>query len=311
MFLTGAVAYVVLGAPGGVEGVFLVYGYIALIPVAAVGLISLWSVISNDGRGEMARACGFVFAVGLIMAIFTQVVAISITGRARYAWYLFAYGLVAAMIVLMAIRHSHLFMSAISSRLGRIVACCIPLLVVSGAVKPAILTVVGAWKTVLHKRISVADSPASYGMTAALYDGFRWVRKHTTDCDVLAVNNHYTTAQDTSSVYFYYSAFTERRIFLESWYYTADGARVAQPFPSRFKLNTEAISYGSPTALRELADAGVSYVLVDKAHGGGASEPSDVSRLVFSNSALDVYRLSTSDGAIRARRQCGAVALST
>jgi hypothetical protein len=302
MFLTGLIAYIVLGAPGGVEGVFLVYGYIAMIPVAAMGLVELWSSIPKNARHKLAGACGAVFALGLAMAISAQ--ALTLTGRARYGWYLLAYGLVAGGIVFMVFRHSRLLMPAVSSWLGRIVACNILLLGVSGLVKPVALVAAGAWKTVLHKRISVGDSPASYGMTASLYHGLLWVRAHTSDCDVLAVNNHFTTAQNTSSVYFYYSAFTERRIFLESWFYTPNGTRLAQPFPERFKLNTEAISLGTPVALRMLNEQGVSYVLIDKTHGGGAPEPTSVSRLVFSSRALDVYSLSLQRGATDARQGC-------
>jgi hypothetical protein len=308
MFLAGVTGYVMLGAPGGVEGDFLVYGYIAMTPVAAIGLVDLWSHIPRHVRRGMVGAGACVFALGLTMAILTQIVAF--TGHIRDMWYAFAYGIIAAGIVIAVVRRSHLLVPAVSSRLGRVVVCCIPLLVVCSFVKPATLTAVGAWKTVLHKRTSYADSSGSYGMTAALYNGLTWVREHTTSCDVLAVNNHVNATHASVSVFFYYSAFTERRVFLESWYYTPNGTRVAQPFPLRLKLNTEAISYGAPRALRELGEAGVSYVLVDKLHGGGAPEPASASRLVFSNRALDVYRLSAAGGDAHVTgRGCGTVTL--
>jgi hypothetical protein len=307
MFLVGVAAYILLSAPGGVEGVFLVYGYIALVPVAAIGLINLWSSISTSARREMACACGVVFLLGLALAILTQI--LTLTGRTRDGWYLFAYGVVAGGIAIMAVRHARLFVPITSSRLGRVIACCIPLLVACGFIKPVTLTAVGAWKAVLHKQASVVDSMANYGMTAGLYSGLVWVREHTTDCDVLAVNNHFTAAQEASSAYFYYSAFTERRVFLESWFYTPNGTRVAQPFPARLKLNTAAVSLGEPIALRELGEDGVSYVLVDKLHGGGVPEPASTSRLVFSNGALDVYRLPDASSAHPTQRECGAVTL--
>ena len=128
-------------------------------------------------------------------------------------------------------------------------------------------------------------------MTAPLYAGLLWVRAHTTPCDVLAVNNHYDDAAHDESVYFYYSAFTERRVFLESWRYTAGGQTGGLPYPGRFALNQRAVAQANPEALRELARRGVSYVLIDKTHLGGPQEPASVSKLVFSNSALDVYRL--------------------
>jgi hypothetical protein len=303
MFLVGMLAYVTLGAPGGVEGVFLVYGYIALVPVAAMGLVALWNDTPKSARPRIARACGAVLIVGLVMAGFTEV--LTLAGRSRYAWYVLAYGLVAGAVVVFTFKYARLFAPTVSSRFGRAAACCIPLLCTLGLVKPVTLTATGAWKTVRHERISVADSADHYGMTAALYRGLLWVRGHTTSCDVLAVNNHLTSSRSTVSLYFYYSAFTERRVFLESWYYTPYGTLSPQPFPARFKLNTEALTRGDPAALRKLREAGVSYVLIDKTHGGGAPEPPGVSRLVFSNSALDVYRLLTPEKAIHTVPSCG------
>jgi hypothetical protein len=80
-------------------------------------------------------------------------------------------------------------------------------------------------------------------------------------------------------------------VFLESWDFTPEGATGGQPFPARIALNTLATSDADPTALRKLRQLGVRYVLIDELHGGGAPEPSSVSKRVFANSALVVYRL--------------------
>ena len=141
-------------------------------------------------------------------------------------------------------------------------------------------------------------------MSAALYSGLTWVRDHTASCDVLAVNNHYLLASGRDSRYFYYSAFGERRVFLESWAYPARWPDEPQPYPARLALNEAAVSRGSPAALRELQRDGVSYVLIDKTHGRDAPEPPDVSRLVFANQALDVYELVASPGIDHHRATC-------
>jgi hypothetical protein len=302
IFVVGLGGYVLLGAPGGVEGVFLVYGYIALVPLAALGLVKLWSDTPARLRRTVARACGAVLAVGIAMAGTLELV--SATGRVRDAWYALAYGIVAAALVVALVRNMRLYAPSVPSQSARVVACAIPLVGVLGLVKPSMLTAVGAWKTVSHKQISVRDSRSDYGITAALYQGLVWVRGHTSACDVLAVNNHTTAITPTPSAYFYYSAIAERRVFLESWYYTPNGARLAQPFPRRFALNNEAVSQGDPAALRKLAEAGVSYVLIDKLHGGGPQEPPGVSRLVFANRALEVYRLAPPGGARRLQEDC-------
>ncbi len=302
MFVAGALAYVMLGAPGGVEGVFLVYGYLAALPVAALGLLNLWSDIPVRARRAVVGACGGVLALALALATAGQI--LTLTGRSRQLWYVGAYGLLAAAVLIAVLRLRPSLSPNIPSAAGRIVACCILLFTVLGLTKPATLTAVGAWKTIRHEPIAARDSAAGYGMNATLYQGLLWVRAHTTPCDVLAVNNHYSAAPPSESLYFYYSAFTERRVFLESWHYSAEGAQRAQPFPARYALNTQGVERGDPAALRALHEDGVGYVLIDKTHGGGAKESPSVSRLIFSNGALDVYRLL---GDARTSHSCGAV----
>jgi hypothetical protein len=289
IFAVGLAAYLLLGAPEGVEGVFLIYGYVALVPIAAKGLVRLWGETPEGVRRPLARACAALLLLGVAIATVTP--SLSLSGDAKYAWFAVAYGSVAGGVALTVWRLQRRYGTAIPTAATRVVACCIPLLSALALVKPIALAGSGAWKTAVGKPTSAKDTAAYYGMTAPLYRGLLWVRAHTTPCEVLAVNNHYGSAGKSGSVYFYYSAFTERRIFLESWRYTANGEFGAQPYPARFALNNRAVQDGEPEALRELARMGVSYVLVDKTHGGGAAEPPSVSRLVFSNGALDVYRL--------------------
>jgi hypothetical protein len=305
VFLTGVAAYVLLGAPTGVEGVFLIYGYVALVPVAAKGLVRLWYDTPAQVRRGVLRTCGALLVLGLAIAALTP--SLNPTGTAQYIWLGLAYGSVAGAITAAVWRFQGRYRAAIPAGTARIVACCIPLLTALALVKPIALAGAGAWNTMTGKPTSAVDSPSDYGMTAPLYRGLLWVRAHTNPCDVLAVSNHFNDAARSTSVYFYYSAFTERRVFLESWHYTAEGQYGAQPYPVRFALNNLATARGDPEALRELARMGVSYVLIDKSHGGGAPEPPSVSRLVFANSALDVYRLLAQRGTGHAERGCATI----
>jgi hypothetical protein len=306
VFVVGLGAYVLLGAPGGVEGVFLVYGYIALVPVAAKGLVVLWNETPRQARRGMLRACSASLLLGLAIAALTPV--LDLSGTARDVLLGLAYGSIAAVIVLAVRRLQGHYAESLASRPTRLVACCIPLLGALTLVKPLTLAGSGVLKTIAGERTSAADSPTDYGMTAPLFRGLLWVRAHTSPCDVLAVSNHFDDEKRDKSVYFYYSAFTERRVYLESWAYTPLGVEGGQPFPARAALNNAATVRGDPQALRQLQRDGVSYVLIDKTHGGGAPESSSVSRLVFSNSALDVYQLRPSPNSARARPPCATVA---
>jgi hypothetical protein len=288
-FAVGIGCYVLLGAPGGVEGVFFVYGYIALLPVAALGLIELWQRTPTAVRAMLIRSCAAVLAIGLLAA--TLSASLPFTGTTRDAWLVAAYAGTAVAAALAVRRLQPRYRAIFSARSTCLVACCLPLLTTLALVKPLTLTGSGAWKTLVGKPIAAADTGVEYGMTAQLYHGLLWVRAHTTPCDVLAVNNHYDNAKHEESVYFYYSAFTERRVFLESWRYTAGGQTGGLPYPWRYQLNERAVTHGEPQALRELARIGVKYVLVDKTHAGGASEPASVSTLVYASPVLDVYRL--------------------
>jgi hypothetical protein len=323
VFMVGLAAYCVLAGPGDNEIDFLTYGYLAIIPLSALGLTRLWARTPETARRKTLRACLGVFALGMVAAAFSQVLttngilakASAITsaepllGPKRLAlagWYIAIYGGIASALVVAAFKFEKYFLPVARTRAGRMLACGIPMVLTLGLVKPVGVAVPELYKLVAGKRIVVRDSSEDQGLSAALYSGLLWVRSHTTSRDVLAVNNHYLQAHSRDPRYFYYSAFTERRVFLESWAYPAHWSR-PQPFPGRLALSERVTAGGDPSALRELERKGVSYVLIDKTHGSGASEPADVSTLVFSNSALNVYRLVRPAGSQgTARRNAGA-----
>jgi hypothetical protein len=220
IFVVGFVVFVLMGSPADNEAYFVWYGYIALIPIGALTLMTLWSEVPRGMRRATARVCVAVVILGSVIA------------AARYT------------------------------------------------------------------RTVPRDSPSHPGLTAALYRGLVWVREHTGSCDLLAVNTPEVVSAGAKrarvdSEYFYYSAFSERRVLLESWILTIQGQHGEQPYPALYALNREATVSGRPAAVRALAQRGVSYILIDKGHGGHVREPSSVSRLVFANSALDVYRVRT------------------
>jgi hypothetical protein len=138
------------------------------------------------------------------------------------------------------------------------------------------------------------------GLTTGLYAGLRWIRANTRPDDVLVVNNHSIHPDGHDSKYFYYSAFAERRVVLESWDYTAKAAATGQfslparesPFPHRLALSDAASKHADPHALAELRRGyGARYLVADKVHG--YASPALAARVgrVFSNGDVDVYAL--------------------
>jgi hypothetical protein len=306
IFATSLCAYLFVGAPSDSQAYFLYFGYLALVPVAAYGSVLLWHDLPPRARRALASAAGAALALGLALAASTIALGRA-SGAAWLAWYVLAYGLLAGAVAFAAVRLEPALAGLSSLRRTRLLACCAPLLIALGLVKPLAMAAPNAWKVIAGTRVSSADSRQSQGMTAALYRGLLWVRGHTRPCEVLAVNNHLIKAGAGPgySSYYYYSAFAERRVFLESWGFTPEAAQGGQPFRSRLALNDRATRDGEPAALRELRRDGVRYVLIDELHGGGAPEPASVSRRVFANGALVVYRLLGQGRVQDGREQCG------
>jgi hypothetical protein len=314
VFIVSASAYILLEAAGDAQFAFIAYGSIAIMPVAAVGMMRLWEETPRALRARIARACLSMLILGLAVAVSARLLTftapyfgwkdIASVNWVWMLWYLAAYGLVAAAILFFCLKLERYYAPAIRSRTIRILACALPLLLTLGLVRSLGAPAPEVWSTMLGKQVAV-DSGEHRGITATLYHGLLWVRDHTNRCDILAVNNHSTSAGKTDSKYFYYSAFTERSVYLESWAYTSVGTYGGQPYPRRLALNNRAVSRAEPDALRELAQQGVDYVLIDKLHGADATEPASVSRLVFSNSALDVYRLTVPIASQPRRAACG------
>jgi hypothetical protein len=147
-------------------------------------------------------------------------------------------------------------------------------------------------------------SNTGHALTSGLLTGLVWIRTHTPTSAVIAVNN-YGEGSTRSKVpnYYYYSAFTERRVFLEGWIYAQRSsdlgeAQVARgrkkPFPDRELLNYATFQRADGAALRTLAEQyGVRYLVVDRVHNDRFSPRlARLARPVFANRDVAIYRVS-------------------
>lgn len=136
------------------------------------------------------------------------------------------------------------------------------------------------------------------GLTNELLTGLRWIRDRTPNEAVIAVNNHFTDDEGSDPRAFQYSAFSERRVYLQSWLYTPGAARLgsdrvregAQPYPELERVNTGAFE-GDRGALQELRRAGVGYLVLDRRYGHASARLSRSATRVFSNPAVVVFEL--------------------
>lgn len=136
------------------------------------------------------------------------------------------------------------------------------------------------------------------GLTADLYRGLLWVRNNTDVNSILVVNNHSIYPDTTDSKYFYYSAFAQRRVVLESWDYTRQAAAnevpsldaAHTPFPRRLRLSNEVFEGADEAAMRTLSrDYGARYLVADKFHASVTPWLAWRVLRVFSNNDIDVY----------------------
>ncbi len=301
IFVVGFTVYVIMGSPAGNESYFIWYGYIGLIPLTTVTTMTLWRGLPSDLHARSVRVGVLALILGLVVVGSTQILSASgeLVGARRAAWYGVMLVPVCALLVVWGLRFARGLPAWRGLRDPRALVLCLFFLCVLGCSDSLVLALPDAWRTALDRHSILRDSPSQPGLTAALYSGLLWVRSHTNRCDILAVSPpmiRSAAGETADSGYFDYSAFTEREVFFESWVMTIQGQHGEQPYPATYALNDAATRQGDQAALRELAHGGVSYILIDKIHGADARGPGSMGRLVFSNSALDVYRMTAPVG---------------
>lgn len=297
VFVVGFVVYFMMGSPGANESYFAWFGYIPLIPLGAAALVDWWGAIEQGMRDSILRIGSSLLILGLIVTGVTQRLSASgeLYGARRILWYGASLALAGTLIALWTLRLERGSPRLWAARVRVLASCCLVTLGVLGSAESVVLAMPDTWRTALDRQVVARDSPSHPGISAALYRGLIWVSKHTGRCDILAVGTPLirqgTGVGIPDSGYFYYSAFSEREVFFESWVMTIQGQHNEQPYPGLYALNDAATEQGNRGAIGELMRRGVSYMLVDRTHGAGASVPAGAGRLEFSNSALEVYRL--------------------
>jgi hypothetical protein len=138
------------------------------------------------------------------------------------------------------------------------------------------------------------------GLSRDLYQGLTWIRRNTSTNAVLAVNNYRErNVAYGAATYFYYSAFAERRVFLEGWLFTVAAWNILGekaltskriPFPTRYRLNEAVFKRADANALRVLVrQYGVRYLVADKVQGTFTPALARLGRVAYNNPAVTVF----------------------
>ncbi len=291
MLAASVLPFVLIGVPGDSEAYFVAYGFLAASVVSAAGVTVVAATLRLRAV-ELLRP-GLVCAGGVVVVILGLWV-----DRSRIAL-LPAYALLACIVVLTTamLRGRMRVLTPRPLRdfvvLGAIVLICLS---VAAESFERTAPTIDRW---IHgaPAYEASGTDAHRGITTDLWRGLVWIRDHTRSSDVIAVNNHDLGVSGRSR-YFYYSAFSERRVFLESWDYTPQGyehlalGKTVTPFPGLLALNDAAVVHALPAAVAELRDRyGVRYIVIDRLHGPVSPGLARVARVVYANPDVTVFRV--------------------
>jgi hypothetical protein len=289
-FAVALVPYFFIAEPGVSQLFFMEYGYVAAAIVSATGVYWLWRGGSQTDRTHRSLELGFgaAWLLVLLLGIGLSTV-LGLSGRhTTLVWA----GVLVAMVLCFAA-------AALRAQAGhRRTWVRLLLITLLGA------SALDAPLDVFPHLIQESHRGTLYvhggtGLTTDLYRGLRWIRANTSPRDVLAVSNYSVNSENPEFDDVYYSAFAERRTFLEGWAYTmrtlkhGPGYRPQRndcPFPRRLRLNDAVFQRGDRKALGTIVrDYGVRYLVVDRVHGGDAARVASLGRRVFSNPAVAVF----------------------
>jgi hypothetical protein len=135
-------------------------------------------------------------------------------------------------------------------------------------------------------------------LTPDLFAALQWLKAHTSVNAVIAVSNHWLDAANTNGRYYYYSAFSERQVFIEGYdpvryaintsWSTAEGA----DFAEREILNNYVFKYADAEALETMTQQySVRYLLIDSQDGDSDDDSRAVAALgtvVFQDSTATI-----------------------
>ena len=291
MFAASLAPFVLIAVPGDSQVYFIAYGFLAASVVSAAGITTAMRALGL-GTADLLRP-GLICGAGVLAVIIGLW-----RGRSTVAL-VPAYGFLACIVIVTvwllrrrtsaATASGHQFLA-----LGAVVLVC---LTVASEVFEQTAPSIDRWLRGEHA-FQPSGVGVHHGVTTDLLRGLEWVRDHTPASAVIAINNHDVAGEDGSR-YVYYSAFSERRVFLESWQYTSQAARYASlgrtetPFPRLLAINDAAVLHASPAAISLLHDRyGVRYILIDRHHGPPASPNLDrLAQIVYSNPDVAVLRI--------------------
>jgi hypothetical protein len=289
MFVGGVLISGLVHQLSGSEEYFLDTGYVAGCIVAAAGLRLAWldagRALPVSKRAAVTAVTAWVALLVLIVVATSRAVAHPDALAVRYV------GLAVGCGVFVLLWAGALWARHRSTS-GILALALIPALAATALTSPVALS-----PTLRNVLTGAPITPAEpdpqtvSGLTPDLLAALRWVRDHSSVDAVFAVSNHWIYPGQWNGKYYYYSAFSERRVFIEAYdsirYGITTGLATAAGvnFAYRQRLNDAVFNDADAAALGVLTrQYGVRLLFIDRIHRNANPKVLQLGHVVFSNS---------------------------
>jgi hypothetical protein len=264
------------------EGYFEETAYVAGAIIAAAGLRLAWLDVGFSvpfTRGAVIAS----FVVSLV--VFLVLIKITARWSSTPVRIFYLYLGVAAAVVLFVIASALMLRAARRSASGVAALGLIPLLAATALTQPNLV-----YPTLRLLATGAPLTPGPPVVAPGLLTALYWLRDHAPINAVFAVNNHWLGVGMGNGKYYYYTAFSERQIFIEAYdpirYGITPG--IASPtatiFAYRQKVNDAVFDHADASALNVMTKQySVQFLFLDRLHGPFDSSVLQLGHVVFSN----------------------------
>ncbi len=257
-------------------------GFVAGAIVAAEGLRLAWRDVG--GSLPVSRQAAVV-ALAVWVVLLIAVVKIASRSIETPATNMRVYVGFAAAGVLFVIAWAMALLARKRSASGSLALALIPLL--AAAVLTAPVTI---YPSVRKFIAGTPITPTQPVLVPGVLTALHWLRDHAPIDAVVAVNNHWFDPGHTNGKYYFYTAFSERQIFIEAYdpirYGVTPGtpSAVASTFEYRQRVNDAVFTEADASALRIMtAQYSVRYLFIDRRLGPQNPAVLHLGGVVFSN----------------------------
>ena len=125
------------------------------------------------------------------------------------------------------------------------------------------------------------------------YEGMKWLDNNTDANSIIATDRHFIGRQQTDaySRSFYYSAFSNRQIFLEGWSYTYPSKEIQDIIKHKYEINSKIFSKAEESRSKIMRENGIDYLILSRVTDSDIKINDKNLVKVFSNRDLRIYKL--------------------